>query len=128
MDLYSWLEGVATIASTLIPFFLIWACAVLWVKSRSLWALAAFIGATSAVVGAITLWIRFYIHYSSVAVMVAEDDNPNLTLQLAVKLALSIGIFIASFALVGYARSLSNAAQPGAPADGLASLRSARRG
>lgn len=106
MSLFSWLEGVVIIAVTLIPLFLIWACAVLWWRSRSGWALAALVGASSAVIGIVLTWVGFYIHYSSAEVMMAENANPNLVRQLALQLSLGIGFFVAVFALVGYARSL----------------------
>ena len=128
MNLFSWLEGVVTIAVTLIPLFLIWACAVLWWRSRSGWALAALVGASSAVIGIISIWVGFFIHYSSVQVMMAQNAHPNEVLHLALELSLSLGFFVASFALVGYARSLPGAAQPSAPADGPASLRSSSQG
>jgi len=106
MSLFSWLEGVVTIAATLIPFFLIWACAVLWSRSRSAWALAALVGASSAVIGIVLVWVGFFIHYSSAEVMMEQNANPNLVEHLALELSLSVGFFVASFALVGYARSL----------------------
>jgi hypothetical protein len=110
MSLLGWLQGVTVIAVTLIPFFLIWACAGLWLKSRSAWALAALAGASSAVIGIVLTWvIGFFIHYSSGEVMMAQNANPNLALDLALDLSLSLGIFVAVFALVGYARSLPDA-------------------
>ena len=126
MDLFSWLEGVVTIALTLIPFFLIWACAVFWLKSRSSWALVALLGASSAIIGIVLVWVGFFIHYSSAEVMMAENANPNLVRRLALQLSLSLGFFVASFALVGFARSLPHAAQPGAPGDGPRPAGSAR--
>jgi hypothetical protein len=106
MSLFSWLEGVATVAFTLIPFFLIWACTALWLRFRSGWTLTALIGATSAVIGVVAVWVDFYIHYSSVETMMAQNADPNVALQLAMKLSLSIGFLVASLALVGHARSL----------------------
>ena len=107
MSLSSWLDGVVVVAGTLIPFFMIWACAVLWRRSHSAWALAALIGASSAVGGAVVIWVDFFHHYSSLAVMEAEDAAPPPeTFHLAILLSMSIGFFIASLSLVGYARSL----------------------
>ena len=108
MSLFSWLEGVATIAFTLIPFFLIWACTALWLKYHSVWTLTALIGSTLAVMGVVVIWVDFYIHYSSVQTMTAQNADPNEELFLAIKLSLSIGFLVASLALVGHARSLPN--------------------
>jgi hypothetical protein len=110
VSLFNWLAGIVTVAVTLIPVFLIWACAVIWWRSRSPWALAALAGASSAVTGMICIWIGFFVHYSSTETMMAQNANPDEQLHLALEMSLALGFFVAAFALVGYARTLPRTA------------------
>jgi len=103
MGLFSDLDGIRVLAFTLSPFFLAWACAILWFKSRSFWALGAVAGALVAIIGVVMAHAAFFVHYSAPGM---EAPTADAWGQFSL-VPFCVGQFISAFALVGYARMSS---------------------
>jgi hypothetical protein len=100
MGLFSYLDGIRVVAYTFAPFFLAWACIVLWLKSRSPWSLAAVAGAGLAIAGVVIGHVAMFVHYNAPGMEAPVADSWG---QFSL-VPYCVGQFIAAFALVGYAR------------------------